>query len=337
MRAPDRVVGRRRLLRLAVVGAAASLLSSSVACQPAAPATSLPDKSGPGTKAGPGTKSGAGVKGSALTPTAAPPAAGGTPPARTVRLSSVVTPKDGGLYDDLIPDFERRSGYTIELVTGEDVYGPARAGRADVVVAHYGHHETEAFITEGLGEWPRAVFANSLALLGPPADPAGVRGLSDVTEAYRRIARTKSTYVVNAIDGIEYLSEVIWHAAGSPEKSGWLLGEGAREQDAVALAAQKGGYVLWGLTPFLRTQQTNKVALEPLVLGDPLLQRVLVSVAVKPDRVPGANAAAAAAFQAYLLSPPTQARVQAFRLPGIDRQVWWPSARHNKSAHLPQQ
>src|SRR5829696_4876864 len=26
-----------------------------------------------------------------------------------VRLSSVVTPKDGGLYDDLLPDFERQT------------------------------------------------------------------------------------------------------------------------------------------------------------------------------------------------------------------------------------
>src|SRR5438552_8626661 len=41
----------------------------------------------------------------------------------TVRLSSVVTPKDGGLYDDLLPDFEKQSGYRVALTTGEDVYG----------------------------------------------------------------------------------------------------------------------------------------------------------------------------------------------------------------------
>src|SRR5215218_3553172 len=32
-----------------------------------------------------------------------------------VRLSSVVTPKEGGLYDHLLPDFERQTGYQVEL------------------------------------------------------------------------------------------------------------------------------------------------------------------------------------------------------------------------------
>src|SRR5438552_12369622 len=50
----------------------------------------------------------------------------------TVRLSSVVTPKEGGLYDDLLPDFEKQTGYHVELTTGnQDVYGPARVGQAD--------------------------------------------------------------------------------------------------------------------------------------------------------------------------------------------------------------
>src|SRR3954467_14220230 len=40
---------------------------------------------------------------------------GTTPPASLVRLSSVVTPQDGGLYDDLLPDFEQQTGYQIEL------------------------------------------------------------------------------------------------------------------------------------------------------------------------------------------------------------------------------
>ncbi|MDQ3912455.1 MAG: hypothetical protein M3305_11940, partial [Actinomycetota bacterium] len=60
-----------------------------------------------------------------------------------VRLSSVVTPKEGGLYEDLLPDFERQSGYRVQLTTGEDVYGPARNGEADVVLSHYGHRDAQ--------------------------------------------------------------------------------------------------------------------------------------------------------------------------------------------------
>ena len=246
-----------------------------------------------------------------------------------VRLSSVVTPQDGGLYEDLLPDFERQRGYRVELVTGEDVYGPARNGQADVVLSHYGHKDAQAFVQDGCGQWPQAGFFNQHALLGPPSDPAEVRDLSDLVEAFRRIAQARSPFIVNGAEGIKYLTEFLWQAAGSPEKEGWYSDQGVQGQEAVAEAAQQGGYVLWGLTPFLRTQRQNRVELQPLVLNDPLLQRIMVTVVVNPDKVPGVNSTGAEAFQQYLLDPATQARIWAFRLPGIEQQIWWPAGRNN--------
>ena len=246
-----------------------------------------------------------------------------------VRLSSVVTPQDGGLYDDLLPDFERQTGYQVELTTGEDVYGPARNGQADVVLSHYGHEDAQTFVQDGLGQWPQTVFFNQHTLLGPPSDPARVQGLTDLVEAFRRIARTRSPFVVNNTEGIKYLTDVLWEAAGSPAKEGWYSDQGLQGQDAIAKAAQHGGYVLWGLTPFLRTQKQNRLDLQPLVLNDPLLQRIMVTVAVNPKEVPGVNVTGAEAFQQYLLDPVTQAQIRAFRLPGIDEQIWWPAGRNN--------
>ncbi len=43
------------------------------------------------------------------------------------------------------------------------------------------------------------------------------------------------------------------------------------------------------------------------------------------------NAGGADAFQAFLISPPAQARIRAFRYPGLDQQVWWPGGRHNSA------
>ncbi len=261
--------------------------------------------------------------------------AGATTPTSLVRLSSVVTPQDGGLYDDLLPDFERQTGYRVELTTGVDVYGPARSGQADVVLSHYGHKDTQAFVQDGFGQWPQTVFFNQHALLGPPSDPVRVRDLSDLVEAFRRIAQSRSPFIVNDSEAIKYLSEFLWKAAGSPEREGWYSDQGMQGQEAIAKAAQGGGYVLWGLTPFLRAQQQNRVELQPLVLNDPLLQRIMVTVAVNPDNVPGVNGTGAEAFQQYLLDPATQARIRSFRLPGIDQQIWWPAGRNNAGYALP--
>ena len=261
--------------------------------------------------------------------------AGTTTPTSLVRLSSVVTPQDGGLYNDLLPDFEQQTGFKVELTTGEDVYRPARDGQADVVLSHYGHKDTQAFVQDGYGQWPQTVFFNQLALLGPPSDPAQVQNLTDMVEAFRRIAQTQSPFIVNNAKLLKYLSEILWNAAGSPEKGEWYRDEGMQHEAAIAAAAQQGGYVLWGLTPFLRTQQQNKVELQPLVLNDPLLRRIMVTVGVNPDKVSGVNVEGAKAFQHYLLAPSTQARIQAFRLPGIDQQIWWAAGRDNASYALP--
>jgi hypothetical protein len=70
----------------------------------------------------------------------------------------------------------------------------------------------------------------------------------------------------------------------------------------------------------------------PLVLADPLLQRLLVSVVV---RAPGCNQDGARALQSHLLAPATQARIRATRYPTDERVCWMPAGRHNRTAVLP--
>ena len=76
------------------------------------------------------------------------------------------SPEETGLLRDLLPDFERETGYRVSVYAGEDAFDAARAGQADLVVAHYGHTGTEPFMTQGLGLWPRADDIHRVALGG---------------------------------------------------------------------------------------------------------------------------------------------------------------------------
>src|SRR5690606_2698295 len=124
-----------------------------------------------------------------------------------------------------------------------------------LVISHYGHAGVEPFVTERLGLWPHAVFSNQMALLGPPADPAGVRGLTDAAEAFRRIAETRSPFLVNDQPGARYLEAILWLSTPVTEKGSWYLDTGKRGGQVMHEAAKKGAYVLWGLPPFLRLQR----------------------------------------------------------------------------------
>lgn len=267
--------------------------------------------------------------------TAPPPAPALPANPDVIRVASVKTAVEGNVLPELIASFEKTSHYRVELTPGESVYTWAREGKADLVISHYGHREAEDFVLDGSGEWPRTVFSNQMALVGPAADPARVRGLEDAAEAFRRIAASKSKFVLNDIDGVRYLTEILWNAAGRPDRAGWFLDEGHRKDGAIERASVMGAYAFWGLTPFLRLDGQKPLALEPLVLADPLLQRLIVSVVVKPAKVPRANAEGARALQTHLLAPSTQAQIRSIRYPGDQHVCWVPAGRNNRAALLP--
>jgi ABC-type tungstate transport system permease subunit len=62
-----------------------------------------------------------------------------------------------------------------------------------------------------------------MALLGPPEDPARVCGWTNAAEAFRRIASSKSLFLVNNGAGAKYLKEILWISADVYEKGNWYL------------------------------------------------------------------------------------------------------------------
>jgi tungstate transport system substrate-binding protein len=261
-------------------------------------------------------------------------AAGGAVAAQSppppVRLAMVNVPDD--VVRPLLADFAAQAGRGAEIVyTGNDPFAVAREGKADLVISHYGHEGVQPFVTAGHGLWPHAVFANQMALLGPPGDPAHVRGLTDAAEAFRRIAASHARFLASGSDGGRYVEEILWARAGTPAKGDWYLVRDVRGPQAAREAAKEGAYTLWGVPPFLRLTRQAPLALEPLVVADPIFQRIMVAIVVDANKVNGVNSAGAEAFQRFLLAPATQARIAAFRYPGLKEQVWWPAGRHNSA------
>jgi tungstate transport system substrate-binding protein len=256
-----------------------------------------------------------------------------------VRVAVVITPESSGLLQQLIAEFEKQTGRKVVVESRRDVFERARDGKADLVLAHYGHGGTEPFCTEGLGLWPRPVFSNQAALIGPSSDPAKIAGVRDGAEAFRRIARAKAPFIVNNSVTEKYMADLLWQAADRPDRADWYLDKGLRNQaetkDAINAAVKEKGYTLWGLVPFLKYRQEHPdCGMKALVTDDPLFQRMMVSVVVQPTKIKGVNAEGAKALERFLIAPETQARIRAFRVPGFDGQVFWPAGRNNSGPFL---
>lgn len=252
-----------------------------------------------------------------------------------LRLAVVNTPKMSGLIDDLVADYKATGGGDVTVYGGSDVFERARKGEADLVIAHFGKADVESFVLDGYGAWPRTVFSNQLAIIGPKADPAGIRGLTSGADAIRKIAAGKAPFAVNALPGVTYMTDILWLQAGSPDKGSWVLDPGVAKGKAMEFADEHGAYTIWGAIPFLRFKEKHpSSSLDLLVTADPLFQRVMAAIVVQKPKVPGAQSELAVKFVDYLLSSRAQARIAAYRSPGSDMQLWWPAARHNPTEGL---
>lgn len=225
-------------------------------------------------------------------------------------------------------DLEKLIGRKAVIESRQDVFERGRDGKADLVLTHYGHGGTEEFCTEGVGLWPRPFFSNQAALIEPSSDPAQIAGTGDAVEAFRRIARSKAPFVVNNSATEKYLADVLWQAAGKPDRTAWYPDKGLRNRaetkDAIEAAVREKGYTLWGLVPFLKYQE-----------GHPDCgMKALVTVVVRPDKIKSVNVEGAKELDRFLIAPETPARIRAFRVPGFDGPVWWPAGRNNSGAFL---
>src|SRR5215212_9959104 len=102
-------------------------------------------------------------------------------------LVSTTSTQDSGLLDVLLPAFTNQTGYNVQLVAvgSGQALKLGEQGNADVILLHSPAAEEE-FMAKGFGIDRRLVMHNDFVIVGPAADPAGIRGDAPV-EALKKI------------------------------------------------------------------------------------------------------------------------------------------------------
>ncbi|RMH48633.1 MAG: extracellular solute-binding protein [Alphaproteobacteria bacterium] len=242
-------------------------------------------------------------------------------------LQSTTSTQNSGLLDAILPIFTARTGIEVRVVavgTGQALRN-ARNGDGDVVLVHARAAE-DAFVAEGWGIDRRDVMYNDFVVVGPEADPAGVKGAADVLEAFRRIARARAAFASRGDDSGTHKRELaLWQAAGvdiAAESGRWYLETGSGMGATLNLAAGVGAYTLTDRATWLSFG--NRRGLRLLFEGDPRLFNQYGVIRVNPARHPHVNAEGAKAFVDWLTGPEGQAAIAAYRLNGV--QLFFPNA-----------
>jgi tungstate transport system substrate-binding protein len=233
-----------------------------------------------------------------------------------VILSTTTSTQDSGLLDVLVPMFEKQSGLSVKTIsvgTGQALALAAR-GEADVTLAHAPGVEKK-YVEDGKMSNRRLVMYNDFVIIGPPDDPARIKGLPSAADALKRIAESQSRFVSRGDkSGTHVLEQGLWKQAGLEPRGAWYIESGQGMGQTLGIANDRRAYTLTDRGTYLAFQK--RVDLPILVEKDRPLLNIYSVMEVNPANGPRVNVAGGKAFAEFMLAPETQAVIKAF---GVDK------------------
>ncbi|CBH20997.1 ABC-type tungstate transport system, permease component [Acetoanaerobium sticklandii] len=229
-----------------------------------------------------------------------------TPENPDIILATTTSTQDSGLLDVLIPMFEEQTGYrvkTIAVGTGQAL-AMGEKGEADVLLTHAPASE-KPLVESGAVTNYQLVMHNDFILVGPSSDPAKVKDLKSVADAFKSISETSSIFVSRGDDsGTDKKEKGIWKDINIPNEGSWYQETGQGMGQTLNIASQKEGYTLTDRATFLA--QKDNLQLEIAVQGEKSLLNIYHVMQVNEEKFPKVNADGAKAFVEFMIDSKTQ-------------------------------
>jgi tungstate transport system substrate-binding protein len=237
--------------------------------------------------------------------------------AQDLRLATTTSTENSGLLRAILPQFETKFHIQVHVIA----VGTGKAlklgenGDADVLLVHAPAAEL-AFMAAGHGVDRRKVMHNDFLLVGPSADPAGIRGTTDVIAALRRIADRKAKFISRGDNsGTDQMEKSYWPLVSvSPAGQSWYVSAGLGMGEVLTMAGELQAYTLTDRGTFAAYRA--KSGLQILVQGDPRMFNPYSVIAVNPAKYPDINYRGATEFSDWITSAEGQQAIAAFRIDG---------------------
>lgn len=255
---------------------------------------------------------------------------------KIITMSTTTSTEASGLLDYLLPEFQKDTGITVRVMakgTGAALKD-GMDGNADVIFVHDEKRE-KAFVEDGYGTKRYYVMYNDFILVGPPADPAELKTVSDIVVGMKRIAAAKAPFVSRGDNsGTHAREKQLWAATGLPltdggsprDGDGWYFSIGQGMGEALIFAQEKMGYVLADRGTYLNYKfgRQEPYELEIVYEGDDLLKNPYGVIPINPDKHPHVKFELADQFAAWLVSARGQEVIGSYKLLG--KPLFYPDA-----------
>ena len=245
---------------------------------------------------------------------------------RSIVVASTTSTQDSGLFGYLLPIFKAKTGIDVKVIaqgTGQ-AHDTARRGDADVVFVHAKAQE-EKFVADGFGVKRFDVMYNDFVMIGPKADPAGIKG-KDIETALKTIRERAAPFISRGDRSGTHAAELaLWKQAGidiAAAKGPWYREIGQGMGAALNTANAMNAYVLSDRGTWISFE--NRGDLDIVVEGDKRLFNQYGVTLVNPEKYPSVKKDLGQAFVDWLISPEGQATIAGYKIGG--QQLFFPDA-----------
>lgn len=240
---------------------------------------------------------------------------------QSLMMATTTSTDNTGLLDYLAPKFQEATGIELKwsaMGTGKALQFGIDCN-ADILLVHAPPAEKK-YVEEGHGIDRREVMYNDFVIIGPPSDPAGVKGM-DVKDALTTIAKKGDVFVSRGDDsGTNKKEKSLWKAAGMelPDKQEWYVQTGQGMLKTILVASERDGYTMTDRGTFIKYEAENNgnPPLVVLVEGDKVLFNQYSVIIVNPENCPSVKQDLAKKFSDWITSEQGQKDIADFRLLG---------------------
>lgn len=238
-------------------------------------------------------------------------------------LASTTSTQDSGLFDVLIPAFEEANpAYKVEVIavgTGEALELGENKD-ADVLLVHAKSKET-SFVADGFGTERTDVMYNDFIIVGPAADPAGIKGTATAAEALAKLSAAGATFVSRGDESGTHTAEKnLWTKAAITPAGAWYVSAGKGMGDVLTMTDEMGGYTLTDRATYYNMR--DSLGLEILVEGDTALFNQYGVIPVTD----ATNMEGAQAFADWITSDEGQAVIAEYGVEEFGEPLFFPNA-----------
>lgn len=270
---------------------------------------------------------------------------------KILKMSTTTSTQSSGLLDLLLPEFKKDTGISVKVIakgTGAAIRD-GQDGNVDIIFVHAKGREEE-FVADGFGTKRYAVMHNDFVVIGPAADPAAIKGMSDAGLALGKIAAAKAAFISRGDDsGTHTKEQFLWKQSGvnlveqsqkivkkgkekeityqAPADSvAWYISIGQGMGKTITFAEEKQAYTMSDRGTYIKYKygKTPAVELDVLCEGGADLANPYGIIPVNPEKHPHVQNDLAMQFVDWIVSAKGQKLIGDYRLEG--KQLFSPDA-----------